>query len=321
MASVLVAGAGGFIGGYMVQRLLDEGNEVRAVDIKPKQDWWQLHAGAQNVPLDLKLRENCKRVCRDIDHVYNFAADMGGIGFIETHPTKCLLSVLINTHLIMAAVKAQASRYFYASSACIYPAGKQDRPDLPALREEDAMPADPEGGYGWEKLFAEVMLRHFREAFGLETRAARYHNIFGPKGSWRDGREKAPAAICRKVAEAKLAGKHTIDVWGDGTRTRSFTWIDDCIEGTRRLMDSDVRTPLNIGSSEQVSINGLIDLVEDIAGVKLTREYDLTKPMGVQGRNSDNAKIRQLLGWEPQTRLADGMKNTYEWVAEQVATV
>lgn len=318
----MVAGAGGFIGGHLVKRLLNEGHQVRAVDKKHRADWWQLHTGASNQSLDLQRLDNCNRVCRNIDHVYNLAADMGGIGFIEQNKAACMLSVLINTHLLKAALKHQVERFFYSSSACVYHAARQSVTDIVALREEDAYyegGAMPEDGYGWEKLFSERMCRHFTEDFELETRVARFHNIYGPCGSWRDGREKAPAAICRKVAEAKLSGNHTIDVWGDGTRTRSYTWIDDCIDGIRLLMDSDVREPLNVGSSEQVSVNELISVVEKLAGVELEREYDTTQPMGVMGRNSNNDRIKELLGWEPTTRLRMGMEQTYKWVAAQVA--
>jgi nucleoside-diphosphate-sugar epimerase len=252
--------------------------------------------------------------------VYNLAADMGGMGFIEHNKALCMLSVLINTHLLLAAREAGVRRYFYSSSACVYAADKQASPQVKPLREEDAYPAMPEDGYGWEKLFGERMCRHFREDFGLTTRVARYHNVYGPRGSWAGGREKAPAAVCRKVAEAKLSGRHEIDIWGDGNQTRSFTYIDDCVKGTYDIMHSDIDEPINLGSDELVSINGLVDLVEDIAGLELRRRYKLDAPRGVNGRNSDNTLIRERLGWAPATRLRDGLERTYAWVFDQVAS-
>lgn len=323
---VLVAGAGGFIGGHLVLRLLNEGHEVRGVDIKPIGEWWQVHRDAHNsYEFDLRLTGHCRVAIgtrQPVDHVYNLACDMGGMGFIENNKAACMLSVLINTHLLMAARDAGVKRYFYSSSACVYAAGKQDQPDLPALKEDDAYPAMPEDGYGWEKLFSERMCRHFTEDFGLETRVARFHNVYGPHGSWCDGREKAPAAICRKVAEAKLSGNNEIDVWGDGTQQRSFMYIDDCIEGIRRIMDSDIQFPINLGSSQCVTVNGLIDTAEEAAAgtwyTPLRRRYDTTKPQGVKGRNSDNTLIQQQLGWEPSTLLADGLAETYRWIERQV---
>lgn len=315
----LIAGAGGFIGGHLTKRLLEEGHEVRAVDIKPLKEWWQVHDAAHNRPsVDLRERAFCDESCRNIDYVINLACDMGGIGFIETQKAACMISVLINTHLLLASKLKRVKRYFYSSSACAYAADKQDTPDMPALKEEDAYPAMPEDGYGWEKLFSERMCRHFMEDYGLETRVARFHNSFGPKGSWKDGREKAPAAICRKIAEAKLTGNHVVDVWGDGTRTRSFMWIGDNIDGILKIMDSDIRQPINLGSSECVTINQLIDTVADIAGITVEKQYDMTKPQGVYGRNSDNTLIKQLLDWEPSTPLRTGLEQTYRWIEEQV---
>lgn len=319
---VLVAGAGGFIGGYLVHRLLNEGNVVRAADIKPLDEWWQVHEEAENwAGCDLRLRPNCMKVVEDQEHVYNLAADMGGIGFIETHKADCMVSVLINTHLLLSSVAFRVTRYFYSSSACAYHADRQNDPNVTALKEEDAYHnggAMPEDGYGWEKLFSERMCRHFREDYGLETRVARFHNVYGPHGSWCDGREKAPAALCRKIAEAKRTGSRAINVWGDGTKTRSFCWIEDCVDGIRQLMDSDVREPLNIGSSELVTVNQLIDYIEDMAGIEVERIYDLGKPQGVAGRNSDNTKIEALLSWKPQTPLREGLAETYRWIEEQV---
>ncbi len=317
---VLIAGGGGFIGGHLVRRLLDEGCRVRAVDIKPFNEWWRPHNGVENVDnCDLRLRRECMQVSTGIDQVYNLAADMGGIGFIENNKVDCMISVLINTHLLMAAKFCGVKRYFYSSSACVYAADKQSTTQLPALKEGDAYPAMPEDGYGWEKLFSERMCRHFTEDYGLETRVARLHNVMGPHGSWCDGREKAPAAICRKVAHAKLNKLPSIEVWGDGRRTRSYCWVGDCIDGIRRLMDSDVREPLNIGTSECVTVNQLIEHVEDIAGYRVRRDYDATKPQGVMGRNSDNTRIKALLGWEPAATLRQSIRRTYPWIEEQVA--
>jgi len=316
--NVLVAGGGGFIGGWLVGRLLEEGAHVRSVDIKPFGEWLQLHVDAENLSLDLRDRDNCRTAVSGMDRVYNLAADMGGMGFIETHKADCMLSVLINTHLLLAARHARIERYFYASSACVYNAAKQTSPDVTALREEDAYPAMPEDGYGWEKLFSERMCRHFREDFGVETRVARFHNVYGPHGTYDGGREKAPAAICRKVIQAKLSGDHTIEIWGDGTRTRSFMYIDDCLHGILDITGSDIRQPINLGSSELVTINQLVDMVEQIAGVKLERRYDRSAPQGVVGRNSDNELIKKLLGWEPSIPLEVGLRATYEWIDAQM---
>lgn len=318
--NVLVTGAGGFIGGWLVNRLLEEGHLVRAVDIKAREKWWQYFGAAENVTADLRWRIMCDSICDDIEYVYNLAASMGGIGFIENNKAACMLNVLISTHMLRAAQNAGVKRFFYSSSACVYAAPRQDRPWQPALREEEAYPAMPEDGYGWEKLFSERMCRHFREDYGLETRVARLHNVMGPHGSWNDGREKAPAAICRKVAEAKLNGDNIIDIWGDGRQTRSFMWIEDCIEGIRRLMDSDIADPINIGSAERVTVNELVNIVEDIAGVKLGRRYDRTKPQGVSGRSSDNSFIKAALKWEPTTSLRTGLERLYPWIEQQVKT-
>ena len=318
--TVLVAGAGGFIGGHLVRRLLAEGEtHVRAVDIKPLEAWFQRDARAENLSLDLQGLDACRVAVGGADAVYNLAADMGGMGFIENNKALCMLSVLINTHLLVAAREARVSRYFYSSSACVYNAAKQAVPDVPGLAEADAYPAMPEDGYGWEKLFSERMCRHFHEDFGMETRVARYHNVYGPDGTYDGGREKAPAAICRKVIRAKLSGDHRILIWGDGSQTRSFTYIDDCLEGTRRLMDSDVPEPLNLGSSAMVTINQLVDVVEGIADITLHREYDPSAPRGVAGRNSDNTLIKERLRWEPSTPLAVGLEATYRWIFDQMA--
>ena len=315
---VVVAGAGGFIGGWLVRRLLVAGYVVIAADIKPFHKWHQLHDQARNLSLDLSRYTSCLELLHGVEEVYNLAADMGGMGFIETHKAECMLSVLINTNLLMASRDAGVKKFFFASSACVYNASKQDRNDIEGLREEDAYPAMPEDGYGWEKLFSERMCRHFYEDYGLETRVARYHNIYGPNGTWEGGREKAPAALSRKVASAKINGIHQIEIWGDGEQARSFTYIDDCIEGTLRLMRSDIKEPLNIGSDEMVTINELVEILERVAGVKLERKYNLEAPKGVRGRNSDNTRVKQLLGWAPTVTLTEGLMKTYAWIEEQV---
>lgn len=319
---ILVAGAGGFIGGHLVKNLLDRGyTQIRAVDIKPLDEWFQVFDGVQKVQADLKELHACEAACEDVTEVYNLAADMGGMGFIENNKAKCMLSVLINTHLLMAAEKAGVDRHFYSSSACVYNADKQKDENVTPLCEADAYPAMPEDGYGWEKLFSERMSRHFREDFGLTTRVARFHNVYGPDGSWYGGREKAPAAICRKVIQARASGNHEIEIWGDGNQTRSFMYIDDCLKGIDRIMHSDIIEPINLGSDELVTINQLVDIVEDIAGITLTRSYNLDAPKGVNGRNSDNTRIQELLGWQPSIRLRDGMEKTFAWIHDQHVAV
>jgi GDP-D-mannose 3',5'-epimerase len=316
---VVVAGAGGFIGGHLVKKLREEGFErIRAVDQKQISEWYQVFDDVENYALDLKRLDSCRAATKDAASVYNLAADMGGMGFIELNKAACMLSVLINTHLLLAAQAAGARRFFFASSACVYNAEKQINPNLTALKEEDAYPALPEDGYGWEKLFSERMCRHFREDYGLATRTARYHNVYGPQGTYDGGREKAPAAICRKVIEAKLSGNHEIEIWGDGHQTRSFMYIDDCVKGTRMILESDFVEPINLGSSEMVSINQLVDMVEDIAGTKLKRKYNLLAPKGVNGRNSDNTLIQKVFQWEPSTQLRVGMEHTYRWIYDEM---
>ena len=317
---VVVTGAGGFIGGHLVRDLLAKGERVRAVDQKPLDEWYQVAKDAESMVLDLGRRETCETAVRDASTVYNLAADMGGMGFIEANKALCMLSVLINTHMLMAAREAGVERYFFSSSACVYAAEHQTSPDVTALAEADAYPAMPEDGYGWEKLFSERMCRHFREDFQLETRVARYHNVYGPYGTYDGGREKAPAAICRKVIAAKLSGTNEIEIWGDGEQTRSFMYVDDCVYGTQLLTASDVLEPINVGSSELVTINQLVSIVEEIAGLELERKYKLDAPQGVRGRNSDNTLILERLGWEPSTTLRDGMEQTYRWIYDQMAT-
>jgi nucleoside-diphosphate-sugar epimerase len=317
---VVVAGGGGFIGGHLVASLRRQGYErIRSVDVKALDDWYQVFDDVDNRCLDLRLAEHCEQAVAGASSVYNLAADMGGMGFIENNKALCMLSVLINTHLLMACRAAGVGKFFFASSACVYAEDKQRTTELDeGLREEDAYPAMPEDGYGWEKLFSERMCRHFREDFGMHTRMARYHNIYGAHGTWDGGREKAPAAICRKVIQAKLSGAREIEIWGDGEQTRSFTYIDDCLEGTQRLMHSDVTEPLNVGSDQMVSINELVDIVEKIAGLKLERKYDLSAPKGVRGRNSNNARIQELLAWAPSIRLETGMEKTYAWIYDEI---
>jgi nucleoside-diphosphate-sugar epimerase len=319
--TAVVCGAGGFIGGHLVKSLIAAGvNVVRAVDVKPLDEWYQVTEGVENLSLDLKDKAHSMTAAAGVTRVYQLAADMGGMGFIENNKALCMLSVLTNTHMLMAAQEQGVKRFFYASSACVYNGEKQTSPDVVALKESDAYPALPEDGYGWEKLFSERMCRHFEEDFGLVCRVARYHNVYGPQGTWTGGREKAPAAICRKVIEAKLSGDLEINIWGDGKQTRSFMYIDDCVKGTAMIMDSDIDEPINLGSSELVTINRLVDLAEEIGGVKLKRTYNLNAPKGVNGRNSDNTMILDELGWEPSIRLRDGLEKTYRWIEEEIAT-
>ncbi len=320
MTSVLVTGAGGFIGGHLVARLREQGvDHVRGVDRVPLHAWHQRFDDVENRSADLQDLAECQRACEGVDVVYNLAADMGGMGFIENNKALCMLSVLISTHMLEAARQADVQRFFYSSSACVYAAGKQESPAVEPLREADAYPALPEDGYGWEKLFSERMARHYDEDFGLETRVARYHNVYGAHGCYEGGREKAPAAVCRKVATAVLQGSNEIEIWGDGKQTRSFTYIDDCVEGTLKLTASDVREPLNIGSEQLVTIDELVDIVEGIAGVELKRHYNLSAPQGVRGRNSDNTLIRERLGWAPSIPLEDGLQDTYKWIFDQMS--
>ncbi len=317
---VVVCGAGGFIGGHLVATLVQQGyRKIRAVDKIPFEAWQQLSPQAENLILDLSRIDECTTALQDAHSVYNLAADMGGMGFIELNRAACMLNVLINTHLLQAARENYVERYFYASSACVYNVALQESEAVVPLKESDAYPAMPEDGYGWEKLFSERMCRHFSEDYGLSTRVARFHNIYGPKGTYVGGREKAPAAICRKVIEAELSGRHEIEIWGDGKQTRSFTYITDCIAGMQRLMASEVEEPVNIGSSELVTIDQLVDIAEAISGIGLQRTYKLDAPKGVNGRNSDNSRIQHLLDWQPTTPLVTGLEETYRWIYDQIA--
>ena len=314
----VVAGGGGFIGGHLVGDLLSRGYSVRSVDLKPESEWYQVHPDAENISADLSLVEMARAVVDGARQVYMLAADMGGMGFIESHKAACMLTVLTSTHMLQAAQQAGAERYFYSSSACVYAAEKQIITDVTALREQDAYPAQPEDGYGWEKLFSERMCRHFEQDFSFATRVARYHNVYGPHGTWDGGREKAPAAVCRKIAIADLTGKHELEIWGDGEQTRSFMYIDDCLYGSQMIMNGDSSDPVNLGSSQLVSINQLVDLAEEIAGVKCHRIYKPDAPQGVRGRNSDNTEIIKTYGWQPAIPLAEGLEQTYRWGFDQV---
>lgn len=315
---IVVAGGGGFIGGHLVAKFRQQpGTRVRSVDFKPFDQWYQVFDDVENLQLDLKELDACRTACEGASEIYNLAADMGGMGFIENNKALCMLSVLTSTHMLVAAKDAKVERFFYSSSACVYNAEKQLSEEVIPLKEDDAYPALAEDGYGWEKLFTERMCRHFSEDFGLYTRVARFHNVYGPQGTWDGGREKAPAAICRKVIEAKSSGDLRIEIWGDGKQTRSFMWIDDCVQGIDMITHGDVPEPINLGSSELVTINQLVDIVEEIADVKLDRRYKLDAPKGVNGRNSDNTKIQQYLDWEPTTTLREGMAKTYAWILEQ----
>jgi len=315
---ILIVGAGGFIGGHLANRLLKDGNSIVAVDIKPKEYWFQDFEEAKNYyAMDMKDIGNCKKVLKKIDYVFNMACNMGGMGFIENNKAECMQSVLINTNLLISCKENKIERYFFSSSACAYNKTKQQEVFVEGLREEDAYPADPEDGYGWEKLFSERMCRHFMEDYGIPVRIARYHNIYGPYGTFDGGREKAPAALCRKVLNAKK-NENKIEVWGDGEQTRTFLYIDDCIEGTLRLFESEYSEPINIGSDEQVSINQMIDIIEDISATKrLERIYQLDKPKGVRGRSSNNDLVKKVLDWSFKIKLKEGLKETYDWIKSE----
>ena len=317
---IVIGGGGGFIGGALARYFHNKGfTRIRAADKKPLPEWYQRVPGVECLNLDLSCEDNCKRLCAGAVEVYNLAADMGGMGFIERFRVECLRSVLINTQMIEAAHRAGARRYFFSSSACAYNTVLQQDPKVRALKESDAYPAMAERGYGWEKLISEMFCEEYWAERGMKTAIARFHNVYGPWGTWDGGREKAPAAICRKVIAAIDAGKHTISIWGDGHQTRSFMYIDDCVNGIDMIMHSDalIATAINLGTSELVTINDLVSKVEKIAGVKLEREYDLTAPRGVAGRNSDNTFIKKMLKWEPDTPLDTGLRATYKWIKTQ----
>jgi GDP-D-mannose 3',5'-epimerase len=318
MSKYLVAGAGGFIGGHLVSTLLNDGHEVVCADIKPAEYWFQYFNECENFSLDLKSYDNCLKVSKNVDFIYNMACNMGGMGFIENNKAECMLSVLINTNLLRSSLENKVKKYFFSSSACVYNASKQSTTFIEGLKEDDAYPAEPEDGYGWEKLFSERMCRHFTEDFKLETRVARYHNVYGPLGTFDGGREKAPAALCRKIILAKENNLSSIDVWGDGKQTRSFMYIDDCLKGTKKLFDSDCSDSLNIGSEEQVSINEMIDIISEIADYKVKKNYQLDKPKGVRGRSSDNSLIREKINWDTAFSLKSGLELTYKWIYDQI---
>ncbi len=318
MQKILVTGAGGFIGGHLVKRLIEQGHEVRAVDIKDFNEWYQHYPEVDNFCLDMSIKENCFKMTEGTDGVINMACNMGGMGFIENNKALCMLSVLVNTHMLMACKEFNVKKYFFSSSACAYNKDLQDQPTISGLKESDAYPANPEDGYGWEKLFSERMCRHFLEDYGLDVKVARYHNIFGPNGTYDGGREKAPAALCRKIIESILENKKTIDVWGDGKQTRSFLYIDDCVDATLKLFNSEFHGPINIGSEEKVSINEMISKIEKISNQKVSKNYQLDKPKGVRGRNSDNTLIRSQLNWDPKYTLYQGLEKTYDWIFQEL---
>ena len=320
MSRYLVAGAGGFIGGHLVSSLLEEGHEVVCADIKPTEYWFQYFNECENFSLDLKSYENCLKVTKKVDFIYNMACNMGGMGFIENNKAECMLSVLINTNLLRSSIENDVKKYFFSSSACVYNGSKQSKTFIEGLKESDAYPAEPEDGYGWEKLFSERMCRHFTEDFKLQTRVARYHNVYGPFGTFDGGREKAPAALCRKIILAKEHNLQTIDVWGDGEQTRSFMFIDDCLEGTQKIFNSKLTDVYNLGSDEQVSINQMISIIEEISNFKVEKKYQLDKPKGVRGRSSDNSKILNDLKWAPSIKLKDGLSQTYKWIYDQIVS-
>ncbi len=316
--NILVTGAGGFIGGHISKELLARGYNVRCVDIKPFSEWYQIFDNCENFQLDMSIKKNCLEMCKGMNDVINMACNMGGMGFIENNKALCMLSVLVNTHMLIACKEMKVKKYFFSSSACTYNTDLQKNPEIKGLKESDAYPAMPEDGYGWEKLFSERMCRHFLEDYGLDVKVARYHNIYGPNGTYDGGREKAPAALCRKTIQCKIKNQNTIDVWGDGNQTRSFLYIDDCVEATLKLFDSEFHGPINIGSEEQVSINEMLDKIEKISNIQLKRNYQLDKPKGVNGRNSDNTLIRKTLGWDSKISLYDGLKKTYSWIENEI---
>ena len=318
---ILVTGAGGFIGGHLVNKLSVDGHEVVAVDIKPLSEWYLINETSENNIADMSLLQNANHFSKGVVQIYNLAADMGGMGFIENNKAKCMESVLINTHLLQAARDNGVGHFFYSSSACVYASFHQNSLDIEPLKESDAYPADPEDGYGWEKLFSERMCRHFQEDYGVQTRVARYHNVYGPYGTYDGGREKVPAAACRKIIQAVKSGKYEINIWGDGHQLRSFTYITDCIEGSIKLMNSDYSSPLNIGSAEMISINQLYKTIIEVNGLDYSKfkfTHDLGAPQGVRGRSSDNQECRRVLNWEPSIKFAQGIKLTFDWIAKEL---
>lgn len=320
MSKYLVCGAGGFIGGHLVKSLIADGHSVVCADIKPLDSWFQKFDECENFSsLDLKEYDNCLKVTTGVNYIFNMACNMGGMGFIENNKAECMLSVLVNTNLLRSCLVHQVEKYFFSSSACVYNAEKQNKTFVDGLKESDAYPAMPEDGYGWEKLFSERMCRHFYEDYGLETRVARYHNVYGPFGTFDGGREKAPAALCRKFIHAKNLKEKKIDVWGDGEQTRSFMYIDDCIKGTRKIFESSCREVLNIGSEEQVSINQMIKLLEQISGYEVKKNYQLDKPKGVRGRSSNNDLVRKRIEWDAEISLKSGLELTYKWIEEEIS--
>ena len=316
---ILICGAGGFIGGHLVSKFIKENEfDIICADIKPKEYWFQIFDEAQNYSLDLKEYENTSKVTKGVDYIFNFACNMGGMGFIENNKAECMLSVLVNTNLLRSAVKNNCKKYFFSSSACVYNGSKQNQTFIDGLKETDAYPAEPEDGYGWEKLFSERMCRHFSEDFGLETRVVRYHNIYGPIGTFDGGREKDPAALCRKIINAKKNNDKNIDVWGDGEQTRSFLYIDDCIKGTLDVFNSNSSEVYNIGSEEQVSINQMIKMIEEISDYPVKKNYQLDKPKGVRGRSSNNDFVTDRIGWKSENSLKEGLTKTYKWIEQQI---
>jgi len=318
MKKILVTGAGGFVGGHLVKELLNKGYSVRAVDIKPFEEWYQIFNDVENNQLDMAIKENCFKMTNGVSEVMNMACNMGGMGFIENHKAECMLSVLVNTHMLMACKENKVKKYFFSSSACAYNKDLQDKPNISGLKESDADPGNPEDGYGWEKLFSERMCRHFLEDYGLDVKVARYHNVYGPNGTYDGGREKAPAALCRKIIIANEKNSDVIDVWGDGKQTRSFLFIEDCVNATLKFFNSNHHGPINIGSEEKVSINEMIEKIEKISKKKFKKNYQLDKPKGVRGRSSNNDLIRELLKWEPKYNLSEGLKKTYQWIEEDI---